>query len=151
MSRWLFLILIGCCGLAVGCGVGPSARLLAWDGLDPDNSNRPQERSTQIVRSKPTVTVAAKVEQPSDKGAELAALPNVPRNGRFFTIRSKRMLTLNWPGTSLFASAVCRQTPTIEPDQSSEVIEVAPGQGHGIKSDANGCGLYDRYRSRRVR
>lgn len=75
MSRWLFLILIGCCGLAVGCGVGPSARLFAWDGLDPDNSSRPPERSTRIVRSKPTVTVAAKVEQPTDKGAELAALP----------------------------------------------------------------------------
>jgi hypothetical protein len=73
MSRWVFLILIKCCGLAVG--VGPSARLLAWDGRNPDNSNRPPERSTRIVRSKPTVTVAAKVKQPSDKGADLAALP----------------------------------------------------------------------------
>jgi hypothetical protein len=81
MSRWLFLILIavtlsGCCGLGAGCGVVPSsARLLAWDGLGPDNFNRPQKRSTRIARSKPTVTVAAKVEQPSNKEAELAGLP----------------------------------------------------------------------------
>jgi hypothetical protein len=72
MSKWLFLILIavtlsGCCGLGAGCGVS----VLAWDGLDPDNSNQPKMRSTQIVRNKSTKTVAANVEAPSNKEAEL--------------------------------------------------------------------------------
>jgi hypothetical protein len=79
MSRWLSLILMavslsGCCGLGTGCAVEPSARLLAWDGLGPDISNRPQKPSIRIVRSKPPVIIAAKLEQ-SHKEEELAALP----------------------------------------------------------------------------
>jgi predicted secreted hydrolase len=80
MSRWIFLISIavtlsGCCGLGTSCGVTPRVHLLAWDGLNPDNSNRPPERPTRIFHSRPTGRSVAAADHSSNKEAELAALP----------------------------------------------------------------------------
>jgi hypothetical protein len=80
MARWIILFSItltlsGCCGFAGCCGVGLSTRSLAWDGLGPNDPNRPWRRPNPRTNAKQTHTVVASVEQPSDKGAELAALP----------------------------------------------------------------------------
>jgi hypothetical protein len=79
MSRWVFLIsmavtLSGCCGLGTGCGVVPPFHLLAWDGLNPDDSNQPPKRPTRTIQSGPTGRGIA-ADPSSNKQAELAALP----------------------------------------------------------------------------
>jgi hypothetical protein len=80
MSRWVVLISIavtlsGCCGLGTGCGVTPPFRLLAWDGLNPDHSNRPPRRSTRTVEVREAGRGVAAADDSSNKEAELAALP----------------------------------------------------------------------------
>jgi hypothetical protein len=80
MSRWILLTSIavalsGCCGFGSGCGVTPSAQLLAWDGLSPEYSNPLLNRSTQITSRKHPKAVEASAEHVSDKEVQLASFP----------------------------------------------------------------------------
>jgi hypothetical protein len=80
MSKWFLLTSIavtlgGCCGFGGGCGVTPSARLLAWDGLNPEYSNPILMRSRGTSSRTHTTAIETTSKHPSDKEAELAALP----------------------------------------------------------------------------
>jgi hypothetical protein len=80
MSKWFLLTSIamtlgGCCGFGSGCGVTPSARLLAWDGLYPEYSNPISKRSPGITSRTHAAAIETTSKIASDKEAELAALP----------------------------------------------------------------------------
>ena len=141
MPKWIFLISIavtlsGCCGSITGCGVGPSPRLLAWDDLNPENPNRLPKRSTRIIHSKPPVTVAAKIEQPSDKEVELAALPKY--SPQWWSLHDQIEADADARLTRMMN--ICRQMRTTEPDQSNEMIlrrkAIQASQGYNSRPEA---------------